>query len=104
MQHRDDRQGGMERIGHDQLYKQLLQAFVPDFMRLFDPETAAALDLSTVSFRDTETFTGFPHGERRTADLVAEAQTCEGAPELVLVHVEIQREREAQFPQRMWQY
>src|SRR5437870_4149610 len=104
MQQRGDREGGMERIGHDQLFKQLLQAFFPDFMRLFDPETAGTLDLSTVSFRETEALTDIPHGERRTADLVAEVQTVEGTPELVLVHVEIQREREVQFPQRMWQY
>lgn len=42
----------VERIGHDQLFKQLLQAFFADFVRLFDPETAAQLDLSMVSFRD----------------------------------------------------
>ncbi len=94
----------VERIGHDQLFKQLLQAFFADFVRLFDPETAAQLDLSTVSFRDTEAFTDIPQGERRTADLVAEIQTLAGLAELILMHVEIQREREARFPRRMWQY
>jgi len=73
-------------------------------VRLFDPETAAQLDLSTVSFRDTEAFTDIPQGERRTADLVAEIQTLAGIVELILMHVEIQREREARFPRRMWQY
>ncbi len=94
----------IERIGHDQLFKQLLQAFFADFMRLFDPETAAQLDLSTISFRDAEAFTDIPQGERRTADLVAEIRTLAGLKELILAHVEIQREREARFPRRMWQY
>ncbi len=94
----------VERIGHDQLFKQVLQGFFPDFLRLFDPPTAAALDLSTVSFRDAEAFTDIPQGERRTADLVAEIQTTEGVDELILVHVEVQREREARFPYRMWEY
>jgi hypothetical protein len=53
----DEARGG-ERIGHDQLFKQLLQAFFPDFLRLFDPQTAASLDLSTVTFRDTDTESG----------------------------------------------
>jgi hypothetical protein len=56
---------GIARIGHDQLFKPLLQAFFADFLRLFDPETAASLDLSTISFRDTEAVTDIPQGERR---------------------------------------
>jgi len=104
MQPIDDGEASAGRIGHDQLFKQLLQAFFPEFLRLFDPETAAALDLGTVSFRDTEAFTDIPHGERRLADLVAQVATKDGTDELILVHVEIQREREVTFPQRMWQY
>lgn len=104
MQRASDRDPGAAPRGHDQLFKQLLQAFFADFVRLFDPETAAALDLTTVAFRDTEAFTDIPQGERRVADLVAQVQTIEGMPELVLIHVEIQRERERRFPWRMWQY
>lgn len=36
--------------------------------------------------------------------MVAQVATIDGADELILVHIEIQREREARFPQRMWQY
>ncbi len=87
--------------GHDQLFKQLLQAFFADFLRLFDPETADNLDLSTVTFVNPETFTDIPQGERRTADLVARVRTIMGVPELVLLHAEVQRKREPDFPQRM---
>jgi hypothetical protein len=89
---------------HDQLFKQVLEAFFADFLRLFDPATAARLDLSTVTFRSTEVFTDIPQGERRTADIVAEARTLEGDPEIVLLHTEIQRERRRDFAYRMWQY
>lgn len=95
MQGSDDREAP---LGHDQLFKQLLRAFFADFLRLFDPETAAALNLNTLDFRDTEAFTDLPQGERRTADLVVQVQTVAGAPRLVLIHVEIQRERKARFP------
>jgi len=91
-------------VGHDQLFKQLLQAFFADFLRLFDPDTAAALDLDTVTFVNPETFTDIPQGERRTADLVARVRTIMGGPELVLLHTEVQRKREPDFPQRMWEY
>src|SRR2546421_12532373 len=94
----------MTRIGHDQLFKQVLEAFFPDFLRLFDPETAARLDLTTVTFRNPEVFIDLPQGERRTADVVAEVRSLEGEPELVIVHVEIQREREPHFGHRMFQY
>jgi len=90
--------------GHDQLFKQLLQAFFADFLRLFDPETADNLDLSTVTFINPETFTDIPQGERRTADLVARVRTIMDVPELVLLHTEVQRKREPDFSQRMWEY
>ena len=94
----------VSRIGHDQLFKQVLEAFFPDFLRLFDPATAAHLDLTTVTFRNPEVFVDLPQGERRTADVVAEVRSLEGEPELVIVHVEIQREREPHFSRRMFQY
>src|ERR671930_479234 len=94
----------VSRIGHDQLFKQVLEAFFPDFLRLFDPDTAAHLDLTTVTFRNPEVFIDLPQGERRTADVVAEVRSLEGEPELVIVHVEIQREREPDFSRRMFQY
>ena len=104
MQREGDTEAREAPRGHDQLFKQLLRAFFAEFLHLFDPETAARLDLDTIEFRDTEAFTDIPQGERRTADLVAQVRTVEGTPELVLIHVEIQREREARFPWRMWQY
>src|SRR5579875_169098 len=94
----------MEEIGHDQLFKQVLQAFFADFLRLFDPELAANLDLDTVTFRDAEAFTDIPQGERRTADLVVQVRTLAGLAELILIHVEVQRKREPGFPARMWEY
>jgi hypothetical protein len=94
----------MNPINHDQRFKQVLEAFFRDFVSLFDPATAARLDWSTLTFRNPETFTDIPQGERRTADIVAQVQTLDGTPELVIVHVEIQRERQPNFPWRMWQY
>jgi hypothetical protein len=43
-------------------------------------------------------------GSTRAQRLGGPYARWKGAPELVLIHVEIQREREARFPWRMWQY
>ena len=96
----------MARTSYDQLMKQALQARFADFMRLFDPATAAGLDLDAgVIFRDVETFSDIPQGKLLVADIVAEVRTLSREPKVVVVHVEIQREREAEnFPRRMWRY
>lgn len=86
--------------------KQALQERFADFLRLFAPEAADALDLDAgVTFRNAETFSDLPQGVLLVPDIVAEARTLAGEPELVIVHIEIQREREAEdFPRRMWRY
>jgi hypothetical protein len=57
-----------------------------------------------LTFLNPEVFTDIPQGGHRTADVVAEVRSLEGEPELVIVHVEIRREREPDFGYRMWQY
>jgi hypothetical protein len=91
-------------MSHDQLFKDLLQAFFQEFMELFFPMVAARLDFSEVIFFTTEAFTDIPVGERRFLDLVARVTTQDGEPELILVHVEIQSERRHNFPFRMCEY
>ncbi len=91
-------------MGHDQLFKQVLQAFFAAFLHLFIPDTASRLDLDTAVFRESEAFTDLPQGDRRTADLVAQVRTHAGDPEVVLIHVEVQRERKTGFPARMEEY
>lgn len=57
---------------HDQLFKELLKSFLPEFMQLFYPDVAARLDFTNTPFLDKETFTDLPEGARRDADLVAQ--------------------------------
>lgn len=89
----------------DQLLKELLRQFLPGFMRLFFPDAAAQIAWERgVTFRDKELFTDFPEGKLREADLVAEVFTLVGTPELILVHIEVQGQRKADFSARMWEY
>jgi len=72
---------------------------------LFAPEQAALLDFSQVRFLDKELFTDLAAGDSREVDVLAEVRTRDGGPpRLILIHVEIQRERQEDFAQRMLRY
>ncbi len=58
------------KVDHDQLFKNLLQAFFREFMELFFAEEARAMDFRRVEFLDKELFTDLPRGSQREMDLV----------------------------------
>jgi hypothetical protein len=91
-------------LAHDQLFKELLRAFLREFIELFFPHIAARLDLSQISFPDKELFTDVPEGSVRRADTVAQVPSLDGEPELVLIHVETQSERRNEVRFRMFEY
>lgn len=94
----------MASIPHDQLFKELLQEFLPEFVALFFPETARGIDWSDVEFLNPELFTDLLEGTRRTLDLVARVRTLSGEPELLLLHVEVESDPRSEFPARMFDY
>jgi hypothetical protein len=94
----------MTTIPHDQLFKELLNAFFREFLALFFPAVAARLDFTRVTFLDKEVFTDVPTGSRRELDIVAQVYTLDGTPELILLHIEVQAQREREFPYRMFEY
>jgi hypothetical protein len=81
--------GGRKRSPHDQLFKELIGAFLPDFLHLAAPETAGRLDLSHWRLLDKEAFTDWPRGRRRELDLLAEVGLKESGGN-ALIHVEIE--------------
>jgi len=91
-------------MGHDQLFKAVFQAFFRDFLQLFYPNVAEHLDFETLRFIDKEVFPDFPEGYPQEADIVAEVQTHEGNPKLVLVHIEIEADWRRAFAERMYSY
>jgi len=60
---------------HDQLFKDLLHTFFPDFLRLFVPELAVDIDDEPIVLLNGEAFTDVPLGLRRVADGVAAIDT-----------------------------
>jgi hypothetical protein len=53
-------------MDHDQLFKELLQTFLPEFVALFLPAEADQIDWSSVEFLDKELFTDVLQGTRRS--------------------------------------
>ncbi len=87
---------------HDKIFKQLLHAFLGDFLRLVVPETYDRLDLSSLEFLDKELFAGGPPGHRRELDLLVRVRTVKGLP--LLIHVEIEARARRGMGERLWRY
>ncbi|MEZ4726140.1 MAG: hypothetical protein R3E79_03285 [Caldilineaceae bacterium] len=89
---------------HDRIFKEFLERFLPEFMRIFFPEEAARLDFSTVTFLRQELVITLPGQVMRITDVVAEVKTLAGEPETIIVHVEVEANRPKPVPQRMFDY
>jgi hypothetical protein len=93
---------------HDRLFKEFLQRFLPQFLNLFFPEEAAALNFATLRFVDKELVVNLPSQELRITDLVAEVETWQGEPEVIILHIEVEGRgalwARQTLPQRMSEY
>ncbi len=90
-------------IVHDRLFKELLQTFFFEFLELFVPAMAAAIDRDHMKLLDKEVFTDVTAGDKHIVDLVVEARFKDKGA-LLLFHVETQGLPEAEFNRRMFKY
>jgi hypothetical protein len=89
---------------HDQVFKDLIGAFLPDFVTLVAPEAAGFLDLSRWGLLNKEIFTDWPRGRRRELDLLAEIPLADGTGSTALIHVEIEARHRPGIGQRLSAY
>ena len=87
---------------HDKIFKQLLHAFLDDFLRLVVPETYDRLDLSSPEFLDKELFERGPRGRRRELDLLVRVHTASGRP--LMIHVEVEARASPDMEERLRRY
>ena len=90
--------------GHDQLFKDVLEEFLPDLLSILAPKVRARMSEAPITFLKGESFSDQPKGERRTVDLLARIQATDASPQLVLVHVEIEGEARNLPAARMHRY
>ncbi|MEM1177022.1 MAG: hypothetical protein AAGM22_01660 [Acidobacteriota bacterium] len=89
---------------HDTLWKGLIQAFFPDFLKAVVPDIAADLRTEAPTFLEQEAFADLPEGKKALVDLLAEVPSRSGRRKVVLVHIEVERTFQATMDLRMWRY
>ncbi|HXU31022.1 MAG TPA: DUF4351 domain-containing protein [Thermoanaerobaculia bacterium] len=88
--------------GHDQLWKDLIQTFPADFVRLAAPDLASRLVLDAIELRPVEAPSGALRGKERRLDLIAWVKSKKG--EKALLHVEIELEFRSAMAARLLAY
>lgn len=88
---------------HDEAFKKLLQTFFAQFIALFFPELDRLLDHSQTRFLMQELLVDIVGEEARQLDLLLETKYKE-TDACVLVHLEPQSYKEADFHERMFIY
>jgi Domain of unknown function (DUF4351) len=92
---------------YDGAWKLAVQELFPAFLAALFPVAHANIDWTqAVTFRDTEVQQSDPErttGKQRV-DVLAQVVSTDGTPAEVLVHVEIQSQRDTSLPERMFRY
>ncbi|BAY73865.1 hypothetical protein NIES25_02730 [Nostoc linckia NIES-25] len=97
----------LERADNDSPWKEILEAYFPQAMQFFFPQTAALIDWERPhEFLDKEFQQIAREAEqgRRYADKLVKVWQIEGQEIWLLIHVEIQAKLEYTFPARMFSY
>ncbi len=92
MEETTDDSDGDEPKQHDLVLKTVLHHFFGDLLELTEPDFASRVDLSNIEFLEQETFSDFPKGTHRRADLVAKLSSRIGEGRIVLVQTEVEGE------------
>lgn len=62
---------------HDQLFKQLIEAFFEEFLEAFFPQIHEHIDFEDITFLSEELFTDVFDGDKKILDLVVEVKMKE---------------------------
>ncbi len=96
-----------EPVQYDAAWKLTLEQFLPQFLSLVFPDIAATIDWSVpFTFLDTELQQIVPDSESglMRVDKLVEVQRRDGVAELLLIHAEVQAQRDDDLPERMFRY
>jgi len=92
---------------YDTAWKATLETFLPACLEITHPQLAQLIDWSVApEFLDTELqeiVRGSATGQQRVDKLI-KLQRRDGASELLLIHVEVQSQRDDELPSRMFRY
>ena len=93
---------------HDSGWKEILDLYFPQFLQFFFPEIYNDMDFSQKSyeFLDKEFQSIIKEGEvgRRYADKLIKVYLRDGNEKWLLIHIEVQGEKEEKFEERLYIY
>ena len=92
-----------QRTDHDRLFRELLREFFFEFLQLFFPDLAEAMDPGSLDFLDKQVFASLSDGAEYEADLVVKAK-FKNSGAYFIVHVENQHTAPRTFPRRFYRY
>lgn len=96
-----------KRHAQDPPWKRIVRQYLPEALQFFFPTVAAAIDWTKPpEYLDKELhkITQDANQGDRYADLLIKVWHINGQPLFLLVHIEIQARKEAEFPLRMYSY
>lgn len=90
-------------IDHDALFKELLSTLFFEFLELFAPQIAQAIDRDHTELLDKELLSDLVPGDDNVVDLLAKVKIA-GEATFVLIHIETQSSSRGGFAERMFDY
>ena len=90
-------------IDHDRLFKELITNLFIEFLELFAPQIASAIDRDSIEFIDKEVFSDLVLGDENIGDILVKVRIA-GKEQFILIHIENQSAAEANFTERMFEY
>lgn len=96
-----------QRADSDSPWKQILEAYFPQAIKFFFPNTAATIDWEVpYEFLDKEfqAISRFAKQGKRYADKLVKVRLLSGKDTWLLIHIEIQAQKEDEFELRMFTY
>jgi hypothetical protein len=99
--------GDLSKTDYDSPWKDILEQYFPQFMAFFVPQAQAEIDWSkSYTFLDKELQQVIREAETgtRRVDKLVKVYLLNGVETWLLIHIEIQGQREEGFPERMYIY
>lgn len=96
-----------QRANHDSAWKDILDAYFKEFIEFFYPEIATKIDwLAPYIALDNElqSITTDAMLGKTVVDKLIKVKSLAGKEEVVLIHIEVQGQKEAEFSKRLFQY
>jgi predicted transposase YdaD len=90
-------------LDHDRWFKELITTFFVEFLDLFFPKLAAAIDRESVEFLSEEHFANLHDGNLYRVDIIAKVRYKEQVA-YFLIHIEHQSTVHSDFPLRLFRY